>query len=171
MYEQIKKLSSHSVTQKKGKSNKQPELLDNRSGSTIQQKTLNNIQDSSDKKISQLKQDGTIQLWPYKDWYVPGPGKGFIPFMGAQYDPKYRTKAHHDLLSEIPKNQSVIKTFMQENHHASQYPYAGSKSVLGDAGITAHKAFAFSKRNRRLALPLMFGLGAYGYYNSRNKKI
>lgn len=92
--------------------------------------------------ILQAYKDKTVQCWPFsKPLWVPGPGKGPIPFMGAQYDAQYRDPKHKELLQSIPPEQCPVKTFHQENDFASQYPMEGSKSMIGDAGIYAHKIY------------------------------
>lgn len=75
---------------------------------------------------------------------VPGPGKGFIPFMGAQFKDEYRTQEHTDVLKGT-EDQCPVKTFHQENDFASQVPLEGSKSKIGDAGILAHKTYKEAK--------------------------
>jgi len=87
------------------------------------------------------KSEATVQFWPDKPLYVSGPGKGFIPLMGAQFDPKYREQEHKELLDSIPQDQCPAKTFHQENKFAARYPIEGSKSLLGDLGIYAHKSY------------------------------
>lgn len=88
----------------------------------------------------------TAKVAQCKPFFVPGPGRGFIPFMGAQYDAAYRSPEHHELLTGIPADQCFLKTFHQENDHASQYPMQGSRSIVGDLGIGAH-VFYNSLRN------------------------
>lgn len=116
--------------------------LTNRKESLTKQSNKNN--QASIGNILQAYKKGagaTVQLWPDKPLWVSGPGKGFIPFMGAQFDSKYRNPKHAELLASIPEDQCPAKTFHQENEYASRYPFEGSKSVMGDAGIYAHKMY------------------------------
>ena len=95
---------------------------------------------------------GVVQCKPPRPAYVKGAGQGFIPVMCTQYDPRFRIKEHHDLLAKIPKKQGLIKTFLQEIHLASKFPYKGSKSRLGDAGIATHITVADARHDKSLEL-------------------
>ena len=102
--------------------------------------------DSQSTNITQLKEKTPTNVTQLveetsKPFWVPGPGKGFIPFMGAQFDGAYRDPQHKKLLDDIPEDQCPVKTFHQENDYAARFPYEGSKSKLGDAGITAHRFY------------------------------
>ena len=95
------------------------------------------------KQAKNQSSNPVAQLWPFdKPLWVPGPGKGPIPFMGAQFDPQYRDPKHQELLQSLPEDQCPVKTFHQENDYASKYPIEGSKSKIGDAGIFAHRMYS-----------------------------
>lgn len=93
------------------------------------------LKDNRSNNVTQLVEKTSKPFW------VSGPGKGFIPFMGAQFDGQYRDQRHKELLDKIPEDQCPVKTFHQENEFASKFPYEGSKSRLGDTGISAHRFY------------------------------
>ncbi|WP_417799601.1 hypothetical protein [Tenacibaculum sp.] len=112
------------------------QLKDNRSRFSDSQSTnITQLKEKTPTNVTQLVEETSKPFW------VPGPGKGFIPFMGAQFDGAYRDPQHKKLLDDIPEDQCPVKTFHQENDYAARFPYEGSKSKLGDTGIKAHRIY------------------------------
>jgi|GEM_PF-1409486 len=111
---------------------------------TAQRKSKNQGSVSQILQTYKLKSNQSTSLvaqrWPFsKPAWVKGPGEGVIPFMRAQYNPEFRTSAHKDLLDNTPETECLAQTVYNENDYASQYPWDGSMSMVGDAGIGFHK--------------------------------
>ena len=84
----------------------------------------------------------------YRPLYVGTLSTNPIAVMGQQYDPQYRTEEHKRVLKASQENgDSLYETFKKENEHAAKYPTQGSKSLLGDAGIQAHKVYGQLKND------------------------